>query len=46
MQEGVILLGLLAARFRFHPVEGRVPEPMAHLTVRSRNGIWLRVERR
>jgi cytochrome P450 len=45
MQEGVLLLGLLAARFRFAPA-GRVPEPMAHLTVRSRNGIWLAVERR
>ncbi|MEM9138304.1 MAG: cytochrome P450 [Pseudomonadota bacterium] len=43
MQEGVLLLGLLAARFRFEPVDGHVPEPMAHLTVRSRNGIWLRV---
>ena len=43
MQEGVLILGLLVARFRFEPVEGRVPEPMAHLTVRSRNGIWLRV---
>ncbi|MEM1163309.1 MAG: cytochrome P450, partial [Pseudomonadota bacterium] len=46
MQEGVLLLGLLAARFRFSPVEGRVPEPMAHLTVRSRNGIWLKIEKR
>ncbi|MEM6661567.1 MAG: cytochrome P450 [Pseudomonadota bacterium] len=46
MQEGVLLLGLLAARFRFTPVEGRVPEPMAHLTVRSRNGIWLKIEKR
>ncbi|MEM1297950.1 MAG: cytochrome P450 [Pseudomonadota bacterium] len=43
MQEGVLILGLLAARFRFEPVEERTPEPMAHLTVRSRNGIWLRV---
>ncbi|MEM9060099.1 MAG: cytochrome P450 [Pseudomonadota bacterium] len=42
MQEGILLLGLLAARFRFEPVAGKVPEPMAHLTVRSRNGIWLR----
>ncbi|MFK7941462.1 MAG: cytochrome P450 [Paracoccaceae bacterium] len=43
MQEGVLILGLLASRYRFAPVEERVPEPMAHLTVRSRNGIWLRV---
>ena len=46
MQEGVLLLGMLSARFRFAPVHGRVPEPMAHLTVRSRNGIWLSVTRR
>ena len=46
MQEGVLILGLLAARFRFSPVAGRVPEPMAHLTVRSRNGIWLSVSPR
>ena len=45
MQEGVLLLGLLAARFRFTPA-GREPEPMAHLTVRSRNGIWLKLEPR
>jgi len=46
MQEGVLLLGLLAARFRFDPLPGHVPEPMAQLTVRSRNGIWLRVTQR
>jgi cytochrome P450 len=46
MQEGVLILGALLARFRFFPVEGKVPEPMAHLTVRSRNGIWLRIEPR
>lgn len=46
MQEGIIFLGLLTSRFRFTPVKDRVPEPMAHLTVRSRNGIWLKLERR
>ncbi len=46
MQEGVLLLGLLAARFRFTPVPGHLPEPMAHLTVRSRNGIWLKIDPR
>lgn len=46
MQEGVLLLGLLAARFRFRPVTGRTPEPMAQLTVRSANGIWLSVRPR
>jgi cytochrome P450 len=46
MQEGVLLLGLLMARYRFETVEGRIPVPMAHLTVRSQNGIWLSVHRR
>ena len=46
MQEGVLLLGLLAARFRFDPVPQQTPEPMAHLTVRSRNGIWLKITAR
>ena len=46
MQEGVLLLGLLAAKFRFDPIPDHLPEPMAHLTVRSRNGIYLKVSRR
>ena len=46
MQEGVLILGLLAARFRFEPVAERVPVPMAHLTVRSANGIWLGISPR
>ena len=29
--------------FRLLPVEGRVPVPEAHLTVRARDGIWLAV---
>ena len=45
MQEGVLMLGLMAARFRFSPA-GSVPEPTAQLTVRSRTGIWLRVDPR
>lgn len=45
MQEGVLFLGMLTSRFRFTTVEDHVPEPMAQLTVRSRNGIWLRIER-
>lgn len=46
MQEGVLFLAAFLARFRFEPVEGRVPEPVAQLTVRSAGGIWLRVSRR
>lgn len=46
MLEGPLLLAEILRRFRVFPVEGRVPEPVAHLTVRSRTGIWLRLERR
>lgn len=43
MAEGVLLLAMLLRRFRFERVEGRDPVPVAHLTVRARDGIWLRV---
>ena len=46
MVEGPLLLALLARGFRFAAVDGRVPVPVAHLTVRARDGIRLRVERR
>lgn len=46
MIEGVLLLALLLRAFRIEPVTGRVPVPEAHLTVRARNGIWLRLSRR
>lgn len=46
MIEGPLLLALLARAFRFAPVPGHVPEPVAHLTVRARHGIRLGVTRR
>lgn len=46
MIEGPLLLSRLVQAFRFTPVAGNQPEPLAYLTVRSRNGIWLKVERR
>jgi len=46
MVEGVLFLAMLARAFRFEWIEGRDPVPVAHLTVRSKDGIWLRVERR
>ncbi len=46
MVEGVLLLAMLARAFRFECVDGRVPVPVAHLTVRAKDGIWLRVVRR
>lgn len=42
MVEGVVLLALLARAFRFETVEGKEPVPVAHLTVRTKDGMWLR----
>ncbi|OCX66213.1 cytochrome [Thioclava sp. SK-1] len=46
MAEGPLLLAMLVRAFRFDPVDGRAPVPVAHLTVRGEDGIWLRVEPR
>ena len=46
MIEGVLLTAMLAGHFRFERVEGREPVPVAHLTVRSKDGIWLKIKRR
>ena len=43
MVEGVLLL---ARGFRFSLADGRTPVPVAHLTVRAKDGIWLDVARR
>ncbi|MGR3495884.1 cytochrome P450 [Citreimonas sp.] len=43
MAEGVLLLARLLRGLHVAPVEGREPVPQAHLTVRARDGIWLRV---
>jgi len=45
-QEAVLLLHALARHYRFEPVPGAVPEPVGRLTVRSANGIRLRIFRR
>jgi len=41
MAEGVILLAAFLDRFAVAPVAGRIPEPVAHLTVRAKHGIHL-----
>jgi cytochrome P450 len=41
MVEGPLFLALILARWRVEAVPDRVPVPMAQLTVRSRDGIWL-----
>ena len=46
MVEGVLLLALLTRAFRFTLVPNRPAMPVAHLTVRGHDGIWLNVEAR
>ena len=46
MVEGPLNLSMLLKMFRFELVEGRVPQPVAHLTVRAKDGIWLKVSKR
>lgn len=43
MAEGPLLLSMLVQAYRFEIVEGDEPMPVAHLTVRSANGIRLRL---
>ena len=45
LQEAVIILATLLARFRFARVEGRAPKPVMILTLRPEGGVWLTVER-
>jgi cytochrome P450 len=46
MIEGPLLLAMLVRAYRFETVAGRAPVPVAHLTVRARDGIWLDVKKR
>jgi cytochrome P450 len=46
LQEGALVLGLLARQFRFEPAPGAVPEPVGRLTIRAEHGIRLRVFQR
>jgi len=46
MQEATLILAYLARHFRFEALSDHVPKPMARLTLRSENGIRLRVFRR
>ncbi|MFD0858383.1 cytochrome P450 [Roseovarius aquimarinus] len=43
MIEGVLLLAMLVRAFRFETVPERPAMPAAHLTVRGKDGIWLRI---
>ncbi len=44
LQEAVIILATLLARFRFTPIAGRAPKPVMILTLRPEGGVWLRAE--
>lgn len=46
MLEGTLLLAHLVRAFRFEALPDRVPVPVAHLTVRAKDGIWLQVTQR
>lgn len=46
MLEGTLLLAHLVRAFRFEAFPDRVPVPVAHLTVRAKDGIWLKVTAR
>ena len=46
MIEGTVLLAKLIRAFAFSIEETRVPVPVAHLTVRAKDGIWLRIASR
>ena len=46
MQEGAIILAMLARHFEITPVEGHVPKPIARLSLRSENGVFVRLAKR
>lgn len=46
LQEAVIILATLLARFRFERIAGRDPQPRMILTLRPQGGVWLKVRRR
>jgi cytochrome P450 len=45
-QEAVLILAQLMRHYRLEAVPGHVPEPAGRLTIRSDNGVRLRVHRR
>jgi cytochrome P450 len=46
LQESAIILSMIARHYDISPVEGHVPKPVARLTLRSENGIRLRLRKR
>ncbi|NDW52514.1 cytochrome P450 [Aliiroseovarius sp. PrR006] len=46
MIEGPLILSMLVRSYRFELVKDRPAMPVAHLTVRGKDGIWLRLTKR
>ncbi|MEO8281162.1 MAG: cytochrome P450 [Ideonella sp.] len=46
LQEATLLLAMLAQHYRLEPVPGQSPEPVGRITIRSANGVRLRIFRR
>ncbi|WP_050603446.1 cytochrome P450 [Ruegeria sp. 6PALISEP08] len=46
MVEGPLILSMLLRHFKFETIPSKTPVPVAHLTVRSKDGIWLRLVER
>ena len=46
MIEGPLLLSMLVRAYRFEAIEDRSAMPVAHLTVRGQDGIWLKITKR
>lgn len=46
LQEAAIILSMIVHHYQIAPVEGHVPKPVARLTLRSENGIRLRLRKR
>ncbi|WP_146343951.1 cytochrome P450 [Phaeobacter marinintestinus] len=46
MVEGPLLLSMLLRNYRVEPIDGREPVPVAHLTVRAKSGIWVKLRKR
>jgi cytochrome P450 len=46
MVEGPLLLAMIVGAYKIKTVTGKTPVPVAHLTVRSSDGIWLELEKR
>ncbi|MFM2348298.1 MAG: hypothetical protein RL654_3051, partial [Pseudomonadota bacterium] len=46
LQEATLILAQLVRRWRLEAVEGHEPRPIGRLTIRSANGVRLRLHRR